>query len=186
MPDSLSIGLHILALTDNGVQCSTQQSTAWAFWLGRHKGATWVEPPEVGNFQTVIIPMWAAKFHQQLNGAVDYERRARAEYAKPISGQPCPEKIEPIQKEAKTMPTTKDNSGALFKNSKKDEGSPNQPDYTGDLLYNGERLRLAGWVRESARGKFLSLSVKPDEQPPAGAKPAAKKPAMADTDEIAF
>jgi hypothetical protein len=95
----------------------------------------------------------------------------RSDYAKPI---------EPIQKEAENMATTKDNSGVLFKNTKKSEGSSNQPDYTGDVLIAGTRYRLAGWIKESARGKFLSLSVKPDD---AEMKPAAaKKPAMADTD----
>jgi len=79
------------------------------------------------------------------------------------------------------MATTKDNSGALFRNTKKDESNPNAPDYTGDVLITGVRWRLAGWVKESTRGKFLSLSVKPDEL--VDAKPAAaKKPAMADSD----
>jgi hypothetical protein len=77
------------------------------------------------------------------------------------------------------MATTKDNSGALFRNTKKDEGNPNSPDYTGDVLINGVRYRLAGWVKEGTRGKFLSLSVKRDEPQPAGARPA---PATADRD----
>jgi hypothetical protein len=82
------------------------------------------------------------------------------------------------------MATTKDNSGVLFENSKKEDGNPNQPDYTGDLLIGGVRYRLAGWIKESARGKFLSLSVRRDDQP-AEAKPAAKKSATADA-EIPF
>jgi len=45
------------------------------------------------------------------------------------------------------MATTNDNSGALFKNTKKDEGNPNQPDYSGDLLIAGVRYRLAGWIK---------------------------------------
>ena len=62
------------------------------------------------------------------------------------------------------MATMKDYSGALFRNTKEDEGSPNSPDYTGDLLLAGVRYRLAGWIKVSDRGKFLSLSVKPDEE----------------------
>ena len=118
--------------------------------------ARWVEPPQIGGFQTVIIPMWLAEKHGQLNSAVAYEKSVRAEYAKPT---------QRTQKEATTMATTKDNSGALFKYTPKDgaEPSPNAPAYTGDILIDGIRYRLAGWVRESTRGKFLSLSVKPDD-----------------------
>jgi hypothetical protein len=85
------------------------------------------------------------------------------------------------------MATTKDNSGALFKNQRKDESGPNAPDYTGDILVSGVRYRLAGWVKEGSRGKFLSLSVKRDEQA-VEAKAAAKKPAggMSFDDAIPF
>jgi len=58
--------------------------------------------------------------------------------------------------EGASMATTKDYSGALFRNTKKDEGSPNSPDYTGDLLIAGVRYRLAGWIKESKRGRFPS------------------------------
>jgi hypothetical protein len=91
--------------------------------------------------------------------------------------------IEPTQvtlKEA-AMATTKDYSGALFRNTKKDEGSPNLPDYTGDLLIAGARYRLAGWIKESKRGKFLSLSVEPEEEI-AKTKSNPKKTLAADDD----
>jgi hypothetical protein len=96
--------------------------------------------------------MWLAAKHQQLNGAAAYEKSVRAEYAKPTQA---------MQKEAK-MATTKDNSGALFKNQRKDESNANAPDYTGDVLIDGTRYRLAGWIKESSRCKFLSLSASPD------------------------
>ena len=69
------------------------------------------------------------------------------------------------------MATRKDYSGALFKNSKKGESGPNAPHYTGDVLIEGVRYRLAGWVKDSRRGKFLSLAVKRDEEGPQEAKP---------------
>ena len=56
------------------------------------------------------------------------------------------------------MATTKDYSGALFKNSRKDEGGPNAPDYTGDVLIAGVRYRLAGWMKERARQVPVALS----------------------------
>jgi hypothetical protein len=171
MPDHLSVALHVLALTDNGVQCVTPHSMDWAMWLPRHRSVTWVHEPQIGSLATCIIPLWLCAKHRQLDSVVAYEKRVRAEYAKPIQA---------TQKESK-MATTKDYSGVLFRNADKPEGS-NQPDYSGDLLIAGVRYRLAGWVKESTRGKFLSLSVKRDEDKPAEAKPKPRTPATADAD----
>ena len=50
------------------------------------------------------------------------------------------------------------NSGALFRNDKKEPGSK-QPDYTGKINVNGKDLQLAAWLREGSKGKFFSLKV---------------------------
>jgi hypothetical protein len=169
--DSLTIGAHILALTDNGARIAIAGSTDWPMWISRSKGTAWPEPPVVGQYQLVVLALWQCAFHKQLSSAVEYERRMRQEYAKPIQ-------IE--AKKEGSMPTTKEQSGVLFKNTDKVEGS-GQPDYTGDLLLpGGVRWRLAGWIKEGAKGRFLSLSAKLDE-PKSDAKPApAAKKAMAD------
>lgn len=54
-------------------------------------------------------------------------------------------------------------SGTLFKN---ETDNPKAPQYRGDLcLSTGEIIKLAGWIKEGAKGKFLSLSIdKPREQ----------------------
>jgi len=83
------------------------------------------------------------------------------------------------------MATTKDYSGALFRNTKKDESSPNSPDYSGDLLIAGVRYRLAGWIKESKRGRFLSLAVKPEVEI-AETKPKPKKAPTAADDDMLF
>ena len=44
-------------------------------------------------------------------------------------------------------------------------------------MIGGVKYRLSGWVRESTRGKFLSLSAKPDE--PMGGARRAKQSAEA-------
>jgi len=58
----------------------------------------------------------------------------------------------------------KPGSGTLFRNDK--DGNDKRPDYRGELkLADGEVIKLAGWIKEGAKGKFLSLSVdKPKEQ----------------------
>jgi len=78
---------------------------------------------------------------------VGCERRVRRECARSKATQKEP-----------AMATTKDYSGALFKNSRKDEGGPNAPDYTGDVLIAGVRYRLAGWMKERARQVPVALS----------------------------
>lgn len=50
------------------------------------------------------------------------------------------------------------NSGILFKNDRKKEGSK-QPDWKGNLNINGVTVELAAWEREGKRGVFLSLKV---------------------------
>lgn len=50
----------------------------------------------------------------------------------------------------------RDNSGSLFKNDKKT--TEKHPDYTGDCMINGVKLRMAAWIKEGARGKFMSVS----------------------------
>jgi uncharacterized protein (DUF736 family) len=61
-----------------------------------------------------------------------------------------------------------DNSGALFINDRKEKD--NQPDYTGNVVINGEKKRLAGWkkTKKSDPSKtFLSLAISDYQEKPA-------------------
>lgn len=67
---------------------------------------------------------------------------------------------------------TKDGSGALFKNERKER--ENQPDYTGNARVNGQMVDLSAWLKVSKGGKkYLSLAFKPPYVKPAqGGTPA--------------
>ena len=57
------------------------------------------------------------------------------------------------------------NSGILFRNDRKREGS-RDPDYQGTVDIScgcGRRFtrKLAGWIKQGKNGKFLALSLKP-------------------------
>jgi uncharacterized protein (DUF736 family) len=51
---------------------------------------------------------------------------------------------------------TKTNTGAIFKNDKK---QGNQPDYRGKVNVNGKEMEIALWLKESSKGtKYFSCS----------------------------
>jgi hypothetical protein len=46
----------------------------------------------------------------------------------------------------------KDGTGAMFRNRDKKEGTK-QPDYRGDVLFNGQTLEIAGGLRKRRRAR---------------------------------
>jgi len=55
----------------------------------------------------------------------------------------------------------RDNSGVLFKNDRKEKDT--HADYNGTIMVDGREYYLNAWIKDGARGKFMSLSVKPKE-----------------------
>lgn len=45
----------------------------------------------------------------------------------------------------------KNNTFSLFKNEKKE--NEKHPDYTGDIMVEGKKLRLSAWINETKGGK---------------------------------
>lgn len=55
----------------------------------------------------------------------------------------------------------KDNSGSLFKNDRKEKDT--HPDRTGTALIDGREYWVSGWLKNGAKGQFLSLAFKPKD-----------------------
>lgn len=49
------------------------------------------------------------------------------------------------------------NTFTLFVNNKGD--NPKRPDWSGNLNVDGIEFRMSGWIRQSARGEFISGQV---------------------------
>lgn len=56
----------------------------------------------------------------------------------------------------------RDGSGSLFKNDRKEKDT--HPDYRGDIQIDGKSFWLSAWIKEGAKGKFMSLSAQPKEK----------------------
>lgn len=74
----------------------------------------------------------------------------------------------------------RDNSGTVFVNDRKE--SEKHPDRTGTAMIDGVMYYVSGWIKEGAKGKFMSLAFKRKEQPAqhgqqaaAGPKPSAQQ-----------
>jgi hypothetical protein len=77
-----------------------------------------------------------------------------------------------------------ENKGVLFKNDRKEKET--QPDYTGKITLGGKEKRLAAWLKDGQRGKFMSLQVS-DFQEQAQSAPQAQAVLNDDfSDDIPF
>jgi len=56
----------------------------------------------------------------------------------------------------------KANTGTLFPNNKK---ADNHPDYKGKIKVGEQEYDLAGWVKKTDKGQFLSLKISEPFQP---------------------
>ena len=61
-----------------------------------------------------------------------------------------------------------DNSGILFRNDKKTRDTDR--DYKGSATIAGVEYWISGWVKQGQKGKFLTFSFKPKDEPKAAAK----------------
>ena len=84
------------------------------------------------------------------------------------------------------MSGTRDNSGSIAKNDRKEKDS--HPDIKGKATVNGVDYWVSGWLKENDRGKWYSLSFTPKDAPAEQPQPArgGGKPAALDDDSIPF
>ena len=83
---------------------------------------------------------------------------------------------------------SKDNSGNLFKNTYKEEGSK-QPDYKGDVMVNGQVMKVSMWVNKDKNGNsYFGLSFQSPEESAKYSKEnsSATTPPTFDDNDIPF
>lgn len=57
----------------------------------------------------------------------------------------------------------KDNSGSLFKNTRKEKDT--HPDYTGSVRIDGVDMWVSSWIKKDKNGNsYMSLAFKPKEE----------------------
>lgn len=83
------------------------------------------------------------------------------------------------------MTEKRDNTGALFKSTRKTTDS--HPGYTGKCTIEGKEYYVSAWVKDGANGKFFSLSFSPKGSTDDKQKPvSAKQERFASDDKIPF
>lgn len=80
----------------------------------------------------------------------------------------------------------RDNSGAVFK--VRDKKKETFPDYEGTCMIGGIEYYMNAWLKDGARGKFMSFSFKPKKLPAEQTKQPAFEDRKADdfADQIPF
>lgn len=76
----------------------------------------------------------------------------------------------------------RDNSGILFKNDRKTKD--NHPDRSGNAMIGGVMYYVSGWIKEGAKGKFMTLSFKKKESGGQGRRAGSEAPDF--DDDIQF
>jgi len=61
--------------------------------------------------------------------------------------------------------------GVLFKNDRKEKDT--HPDYKGQCEVDGEEFWISSWIKEGAKGKYMTLSFTAKDQPK---NPPAREP----------
>lgn len=72
----------------------------------------------------------------------------------------------------------RDGQGTLFKNDKK--GNEKAPDYRGEAKISGEIWRVAGWLKDGKKGKWMSLQLEPPGDAPSDRRENARPTAGED------
>lgn len=78
-------------------------------------------------------------------------------------------------------------SGVLFKNDKGD--NEKRPDYKGSAEIEGVQYWVSAWIRDGAKGKFMSMKYERKEQQaakPVQAATPAPASGYADLDDVPF
>jgi hypothetical protein len=72
----------------------------------------------------------------------------------------------------------------LFKNDKGD--NPKRPDYTGTINIDGDEYKLAAWIKEGKKGKFMTGKIGDPVEEREPAQPAQRQQQQRNTQPDSF
>lgn len=72
----------------------------------------------------------------------------------------------------------RDMTGSLFPNEYKQHGD-SKPDHKGKVMIGGKVWEIAGWIKSSSRGEFLSLKISEPRQQQGQPRQAQQRPPVA-------
>jgi hypothetical protein len=78
----------------------------------------------------------------------------------------------------------KDMSGSLFNNDRKEKET--HPDRTGTAKIDGREYWVSGWIKDGAKGKFMSLAFKPKDGKTEERIPGSAKTPVNIDDDVPF
>lgn len=81
----------------------------------------------------------------------------------------------------------RDGGGTIFKNKYKKDGD-RAPEYRGEIMWRGEKIEAALWVKENQNGKFFSVKLQEpraqQEQPSPTSRAPRVPPRQSARDEL--
>lgn len=82
------------------------------------------------------------------------------------------------------MSKSKDMSGAIFRNQRKEKDT--HPDRTGQCVVDGKEYWISGWMHEKNGEPYMSIAFKPKEAAQQREQPRSKPRDLIDDDTPAF
>jgi hypothetical protein len=66
MPDTITLNLHVIRITQTSIETATTSSTEWRMHLPKNHRVEWDEPPIEGKLCRATVEVWLPERHQKV------------------------------------------------------------------------------------------------------------------------